>query len=146
MARKSFDTSVNEFAHSIGMMIRRVRAAAASNEVSWTEMAVLSRLEKEGPATTAELARAESVKPQSMGTTVAALEEQGLIARSPHPTDGRQMILSLTAKGAEVRRNARNQKYQWIANAIAQLDKDEQETIFAAGEIMRRLVEGAPQK
>ncbi len=143
MARKTFDASVTDFAHAVGLLIRHVRAAAASNELSWTESAVLGRLEREGAATTAELARAEGVKPQSMGTTVAALEELGLIVRSPHPTDGRQMILSLTAKGAEVRRNVRSQKHIWIEQAIARLDKQDQETLFAAGEIIHRLVENS---
>lgn len=143
MARKTFDTSVTEFAHAIGSLIRRVRAVAASNELSWTESAVLGRLEKEGPATTAELARVEGVKPQSMGATVAALEEMGLIERSPHPTDGRQMILSLTAKGVEVRRNVRSAKHTWLAQTIAQLSKDEQDALFEAGEIIRKLVENS---
>ncbi|HEX6496475.1 MAG TPA: MarR family transcriptional regulator, partial [Acidobacteriaceae bacterium] len=99
MPRKSFDLAVTDFGHAVGLLIRRVRAAAASHELSWTESAVIGRLAKQGPATIADLARAESVKPQSMGTTVAALEEMGLVARKPHPTDGRQMNIELTAKG-----------------------------------------------
>jgi DNA-binding MarR family transcriptional regulator len=68
-----------------------------------TESAVLARLAKDGAATTADLARAESVKPQSMGATVATLEELGLVQRKPHRTDGRQMNIELTAKGVAVR-------------------------------------------
>jgi DNA-binding MarR family transcriptional regulator len=122
-------------------LVRRVRAAAASHELSLTESAVLARLDKHGPATTAELARAESVKPQSMGTTVAALEEMGLVERKPHPTDGRQMNIELTAKGAAVRNSARDAKRTWLAQAIAQLNEEERETLFRAGEIMKRLVD-----
>ena len=87
MAKRSLDAAVSDLIHAIGLLVRRVRSAAAtsSNELSMTESLVLGRLEKEGPATTAELARAESMRPQSMGTVVAALEELGLIERSPHP-------------------------------------------------------------
>jgi DNA-binding MarR family transcriptional regulator len=99
------------------------------------------RLAKDGPATTADLARAEGMKPQSMGATIAALEEMRMVERKPHPTDGRQMNIELTAKGAAVRESTRNAKRTWLAQAIAQLDKQEQETLFAAGEIIRRLVE-----
>ena len=67
------------------------------------ESAVIARLAKHGPATAAELARAEGMRPQSMGTTIAALEEMGLVERKPHPTDGRQMNIELTAKAAAVR-------------------------------------------
>jgi DNA-binding MarR family transcriptional regulator len=138
---KSFDAAVGEFVQAIGLLVRRVRAAAASHELSLTEATVLARLEREGPATTADLARAESMKPQSMGTTIAALEEMGLVERKAHPTDGRQVNIQLTARGAAVRRNTREAKRTWLAHAIAQLDKQEQATVFEAGEIIRRLAE-----
>ena len=102
---------------------------------------MLGRLAKEGPATTADLARAESMKPQSMGTTVAALEELGMVERRPHPTDGRQVLIALTAKGAAVRNSAKDAKRTWLVQAIGQLDKKEQETLFAASAIIKRLVE-----
>ena len=130
-----------DFAHALGLLLRRMRAAAASHELSWTESAVMARLARDGPATTADLARAESVKPQSMGATIAALEEMGLVERRPHPTDGRQMNIELTAKGAAVRKSAKDAKRTWVAQAIAQLDEQERETLFKAGEIIKRLVE-----
>ena len=101
----------------------------------------MKRLATDGPATTAELARAESMKPQSMGTTVAALEEMGLVERTPHPTDGRQVNIELTAKGAAVRKSSKDAKRTWLAQAIAQLDDEERETLFKAGEIIKRLAE-----
>lgn len=63
-----------------------------------------------------------------MGTTIAALEEMGIVERKPHPTDGRQMNLELTAKGAAVRKSAGDAKRTWLVEAIAQLDKQEQAT------------------
>ena len=143
MARRSLDTAVSDLIQAIGLLVRRVRAAAAasSNELSMTESLVLARLEKEGPATTAELARAESMRPQSMGTVVTTLEEEGLIKRSPHPSGGRQMILSITDKGAAVRASVRSAKLIWVMQAVAELSKEDQETLFAAGEILRRMVQ-----
>ena len=137
----SRDTAVIDFIQAIGLLVRRVRAAAASQELSLTEAAVMSRLAKDGPATTADLARAESMKPQSMGATIAALEEMGMVERKPHPTDGRQVNIELTAKGEAMRKSAKDARRTWLAQAIAQLDKQEQATLFAAGEIVRRLVE-----
>ena len=141
MPRKTLEVAVIDFIQAIGLLVRRVRAAAASHELSLTESAVLARLSKDGPATTADLARAESMKPQSMGTTIAALEERGLVERKPHPTDGRQVNIELTAKGAAVRKSAGDAKRTWLARAIAQLNDQERETLFKAGEIIRRLVE-----
>jgi DNA-binding MarR family transcriptional regulator len=141
MPRKTLETSVIDLIQSIGLLVRRVRAAAASHELSLTEASVIGRLARNGPATTAELARAEGMKPQSMGTTIAALEEMGMVERKPHPTDGRQVNIGLTAKGASVRKSARDAKQTWLSQAIAQLDEEERETLFKAGEIIKRLAE-----
>ena len=141
MSRKTLNADVADFVHAVGLLVRRVRAVAAAHELSWSEAAVMGRLDRDGPATTADLARAESVKPQSMGATIAALEEIGLVERKPHPTDGRQINIALTAKGAAVRKSAKDAKTTWLAQAVAQLDEQERETLLAAGAIIRRLVE-----
>ncbi|MGA7634434.1 MAG: MarR family transcriptional regulator [Terriglobales bacterium] len=140
MSRKTLGIAVIDFTQAIGLLVRRVRAEAASHELSLTEAAVMARLAQDGPTTTADLARAEGMKPQSMGTTIAALEEMGMVERKPHPTDGRQVNIELTGKGAAVRESAKNAKRTWLTQAIAQLDKQEQATLFAAGEIIKRLV------
>jgi len=141
MQGKSPDNAAIEFAQAIGLLVRRIRAAASGHELSLSESAVLGRLAKDGPATTAELARAESVRPQSMGATVATLEETGLVHRKPHPTDGRQVKIELTAKGTAVRNSAKDAKRTWLAQAMAQLSDDERETLFKAGEIIKRLAD-----
>jgi DNA-binding MarR family transcriptional regulator len=141
MPRKSFEASIVDFTQAIGLLVRRVRAAAGSQELSLTEAAVMRRIDTDGPATTADLARAEGMKPQSMGATVAALEEMGMVERKPHPTDGRQVHIELTSKGAAVRRRARDAKRTWLAQAVAQLDEEKREILFKAGEIIKHLAE-----
>jgi DNA-binding MarR family transcriptional regulator len=141
MPRKTLETEVIDFTQAVGLLVRRVRAAAASHELSMTEAAVMSRLAREGPATTADLARAEGVKPQSMGATIAALEDLGMVERKPHPTDGRQVNIELTAKGADIRKSRFDAKQTWLAQALFQLNEDERETLFEAGRIIKRLVE-----
>ncbi|HTV58820.1 MAG TPA: MarR family transcriptional regulator [Verrucomicrobiae bacterium] len=141
MPRKTPETEVADFIQAMGLLVRRVRAAAASEELSLTESAVMRRLSTDGPATTAGLARAESMKPQSMGATVAALEEMGMVERKPHPTDGRQVNIVLTSKGAAVRKRVSAAKRMWLSHAIDQLDERDRETLFKAGEIIRRLAE-----
>jgi DNA-binding MarR family transcriptional regulator len=141
MHLKALEIAVTDFIQAIGLLVRRVRAATASHELSLTEAMVLRHLAREGPATTADLARAEGIKPQSMGTTIAALEERGLVERKRHPTDGRQVNIHLTAKGVAVRKITGDARRMWLAQAIARLDEEEQKTLFAAGRIIQRLVE-----
>jgi DNA-binding MarR family transcriptional regulator len=139
MPRKALEIAVIDFTQAVGLLMRRVRAAAGSHELSLTEAAVMARLARNGPATTADLARAEGMKPQSMGTTIAALEEMGMVERKLHPTDGRQVNIELTARGAAVRDSTRDAKRTWLAQSISRLDEQDRETLFRAGEIIKRL-------
>ena len=145
MPRKTDETAITDFRQAIGLLVRRARAASASHELSWSEAAVLNRLAKEGPATTADLARSQGMRPQSMRTIIASLEEMGMIVRKPHATDGRQVNLELTAKGAAEQKSAADAKQTWLTQAFAQLDGRERETLFEAGRIIKHLVESDPQ-
>ncbi len=145
MQRNPPDIEVSDFANAIGLFVRRARAAAASQELSWSEISVLKRLAQEGPATTADLARLQGMRPQSMRTIITALEQMGMIEREPHATDGRQVNLVLTPRGADVHKRAGDAKRTWLAQAIEKLDEHDRETLFAAGRIITRLAESDPQ-
>lgn len=101
----------------------------------------MGRLQREGAATTADLARAEGVKPQSMGTTIATLEQRKIVMRKPHPTDGRQWLIELTAEGHALRQASKDAGHTWLAEAIAHLGTEEQATLQAATGIIQRLAE-----
>ena len=141
--QKSNEVAVEDFAMALGLLVRRIRADAPPEmqEFSWTQQAVLRRLEMNGPATSADLARAEGVRPQSMSTALGLLEKMGLVERKPHPTDGRQINIKLTARGITLRRNTRKETYAWLSRAIAELDRQEQITLFKAGELFKRMAE-----
>ena len=143
MPTKNDEHAATELALALGMLVRRLRSEVPteSHELSWAQMAVMRRLDNDGPATTADLARAEGVKPQSMGAIVAALEEKGIVERSAHPSDGRQMMIALTAKGATVRKDARVAKRAWLAEAIVRLDAKEQKSLPGVTELLKHLAE-----
>jgi len=143
VAQKNREVGIEDFAMALGLLVRRIRADAPPElqEFSWTQKAVLRRLEKHGPATAADLARAEGVKPQSMGTALRLLEKMGLVERKAHPTDGRQINIKLTARGITLRRNTKEATLAWLSQAIAKLDKQEQTTLFKAGELMKHIAE-----
>jgi DNA-binding MarR family transcriptional regulator len=143
MPAKSQEAAVADLSLALGLLVRRMRSAAPSetHELSWTQRSVIARLGKEGPATTAELARAEGVKPQSMGTAIAGLEALGLIERKAHATDGRQVNIALTASGAALRKLAKDAKQTWLAQAIAALDREDRAALFAATDIIKRLAQ-----
>jgi DNA-binding MarR family transcriptional regulator len=136
--RKNLEIAVTELLSVTGQLTRRLRAVSNTRELTWSQVAIMARLEEAGPLTTADLARAESVKPQSMGGTLAAMEEEGLVERQPHPTDGRQILYALTDEGREARKKVSLAKREWLLAAIAQLSQGEQKTLLAAVDIIRR--------
>jgi DNA-binding MarR family transcriptional regulator len=138
----SSETVAAELMQGIGVLVRRVRGEAGREGPSWSQAAAMGRLQRQGPMTTAELARAELVKPQSMGTLLAELEQDGLVQRQPHPTDGRQILFSLTDAGVAVRRRRHVAKLAWLAAAIDRLGADEQRTLVDAIALVARLGEG----
>ncbi|MFF4160467.1 MarR family winged helix-turn-helix transcriptional regulator [Streptomyces sp. NPDC001678] len=125
-----------------GQLMRRLRTASEGTDVTLSQASALSRLDREGPATTVALARAERVRPQSMGATLAALEEAGLVERSPHPSDRRQAIMSLTEQGRLRLAEVRREREGWIAGALAErLDEREQAVVVEALGLLARLAE-----
>jgi len=141
----SLETVVAELSLAVGQLLRRLRAASNADELTWSQTVALARLEAAGPTTTADLARAESVKPQSMGATLAELEREGLVERHPHPTDGRQVLFALTGDGVEARRKRSAAKQKWLLAAMARLDPAEQRTLMSAATLIKRLAEADSQ-
>src|ERR1700733_4832759 len=136
--QKVLEAAVADLLSVTGQLTRRLRAVSNTRELTWSQVAIMARLEEAGALTTADLARAESVKPQSMGGRLAAMEQERLVERQPHPTDGRQILYALTDEGREARTKVRLAKREWLLAAIAQLSQAEQKTLLAAVDIIRR--------
>jgi DNA-binding MarR family transcriptional regulator len=123
----------------LGHLVRRLRA---EHGFSLSQSAVLGRLDREGTRSIGDLASAERVRPQSMAQTVADLEADGLIARSPDPADGRRTLVALTEQGLATLEADRRQREGWLARAIAEdLSPAEQELLARATDLLRRLSE-----
>lgn len=126
---------------ALGGLIRRVRFETRGGHINLSEASVMARLEREGALTTAMLARAEAMTPQSMGALIAQLERRGLVERQPHPTDGRQMLIALTDAGGAACRHQQAAKRAWLATAMERLDPSELHALRAAIPLIRRLGE-----
>jgi DNA-binding MarR family transcriptional regulator len=126
----------------LGQLKRRLRAQANKGDLSLSQLAVLGTLDREGPATVTTLARAEGVRPQSMGATVAALQEAGLVGGAPDPADGRQVMLSLTEAARSWLKVSRAAREDWLSQAIrSHLTSAEQQELASAVRLLRRIVD-----
>ena len=126
----------------ISQLRRTLREQTHLGDYTWSQTAVVIRLERDGPATVSALARADGVRPQSMGATVATLEAAGLVKGSPDPADGRRTILSLTDACREMLKANRAAKEDWLFRAIqTKLSPAEQEELATALELLKRLAD-----
>ena len=127
---------------SIGQLRRRLREQAQRGDLSGSQRAVIGLLAQDGSATVTTLARAERMRPQSMGATIATLETAGLLRGAPDPSDGRQTILSLTDVGRAWIAADRAAREDWLSRAIeSSLSPKEQGELARALALIRRLVD-----
>ncbi|MEV4419291.1 MarR family transcriptional regulator [Patulibacter sp. NPDC049589] len=131
--------TAHELREALGLVIRRLRAEAAPGEGRFS---VLGRLLREGPMSSAELATAERVRPQSMAQTVRELEERGFVSRRPDPADGRRAFIDLTPEGRDRLLTIRAEREAWLGAALEDLfDEDERARLHAAIPLLARLAE-----
>lgn len=125
----------------LGPLVRRLRQVRPDGELTLSQTSVLVRIDREGPTTPGRLADAEGIRAQSMCTIVSALQERGLVVRSPDPDDGRRVVVSLTAAGVEGLHGARRERARRLTRAIDdELSAAEREQLAAALPLLARVV------
>jgi DNA-binding MarR family transcriptional regulator len=128
-----------ELRETLGRVTRRLRAEPGP---SVGRLAVLGRLEREGPLSMSDLAVLERVRQQSMARTVADLEGEGLISRRPDPTDGRRAFIEITAAGRDVLTATRAGRETWLTTVLERdLDSAERVQLQEALALLRRIAE-----
>ncbi|MBI1359328.1 MAG: MarR family transcriptional regulator [Alphaproteobacteria bacterium] len=126
----------------VGRLKRRLQEEASVGDLTPSQVSALRQLWESGPATVTTLARAEGVRPQSMGATIAALDVLGLVSGSPDPDDGRQTILSLTPACRKLIKDGRAAREDWLFRTIRKkLSPREQETLAGGIRLLERLLE-----
>ncbi|WP_212991323.1 MarR family winged helix-turn-helix transcriptional regulator [Actinoplanes auranticolor] len=118
---------------------RRLRQARAVGDLTFSQLSALTSLQLAGVLTPRELADVERVQPPTMTKIVGKLEERGLVARTPHPTDRRQVILAATEEGRAVYAQFEKARNEWLALQLAELTEDERDTLERAAQILRQV-------
>jgi DNA-binding MarR family transcriptional regulator len=124
---------------AIGRASRRIRAERGAAGLTDPQFTVLAWLTKDGPMSPGQLAERERIQPPSMTRTVNGLAELGLVAKAEHPTDGRQIVVSLTDAGVAEVRETRRRRDAWLAGRLATLTPDERTLLVDAAELLRRI-------
>jgi DNA-binding MarR family transcriptional regulator len=127
---------------AITRLNRRMRQARPVGDLTMTQLSALTSLQLGGALTPRELADAERVQPPTMTKIVAKLMERGLVQRTPHPTDGRQVILASTEAGRDMLARYQRARDEWLAQRLAALPAEERETLRRAAEILQKVARG----
>jgi len=124
---------------------RRLRAQHAvpqpgnAQVATLTQLSALSTLFKHGPMSPGELAARERVQPPSMTRVISALEDDGFVTRTPHPTDGRQMVIAVTEPGVAYVEAEVSARERWLDERLAELTAAERTLLCRAAEIIDRM-------
>ncbi len=127
---------------SVSRLARRLRVerqAEGLASLSDTQLAALAVLDRHGAMTPGELAEHEKVQPPSMTRVIAVLEERRLVMRAPHPTDRRQVVLTVTEQGRELVSQARRRRDAWLAKRLKELSPEERAILRAAAPVLEKL-------
>jgi DNA-binding MarR family transcriptional regulator len=124
---------------SVVRLNRRLRSQRTDEMVSLTQISALATLSRCGPMTPSELAASERVRPPSMTRVIAALEEEGLVSRRDHPTDGRQSIIEISPRGTQLLADEASAKERWLDKRLAELTEQERAILARASEIIDRM-------
>lgn len=137
------ETAADELAatlrHGIMRLNRRIRQARPVGDLTFSQLSALTSLQLAGALTPRELADVERVQPPTMTKIVGKLEERGLVARTPHPTDRRQVILAPTEQGRAVYAQFEQARNEWLAGQLAELSPADRSALARAAEIMQQV-------
>jgi DNA-binding MarR family transcriptional regulator len=140
--RASADELAKTLRDALTRLNRRVRQARPVGDLTTSQLSALTSLQLAGALTPRELADVERVQPPTMTKIVGKLEERGLVARTPHPTDRRQVILAATEAGRTVYGQFEQARNQWLARELARLSPEDRDTLARAAEILQRVARG----
>ena len=124
---------------SITRLNRRLRQARAVGDLTFSQLSALTSLQLAGALTPRELADVERVQPPTMTKIVGKLEDLGLVVRTPHPTDRRQVILAATEQGRAVYAQFEKARNEWLALQLVELTPDERDTLERAAQILQQV-------
>jgi DNA-binding MarR family transcriptional regulator len=122
-------------------LARQLRFRRAESPVSLSQLSALSTLAKEGAMTPGALAMRERVRPPSMTRVIASLAELGFVARTAHPADGRQVLVSVSPAGVELIEAERRASQEWLKARLDRLDQEQRRILLMAADLMTAIVD-----
>lgn len=137
------DRLANDLSLAVVRLARQLRFRRPDSPVSLTQLSALATLAKDGPMTPGALATRERVRPPSMTRVIASLVELGLVERSSHPDDRRQVLVAVSKAGEELFEAERRAGMEWLQGRLEKLKQEDRATLLAAADLMFAIIDEA---
>ena len=137
------DRLANDLSLAVVRLARQLRFRRPDSPVSLTQLSALATLAKDGPMTPGTLATRERVRPPSMTRVIASLVELGLVERSSHPDDRRQVLVAVSPAGEELFEAERRAGMEWLQGRLEKLKQEDRATLLAAADLMFAIIDEA---
>jgi DNA-binding MarR family transcriptional regulator len=122
-------------------LARQLRFRRPDSPVSLSQLSALATVAKEGPMTPGALAIRERVRPPSMTRVIASLVDLGLVDRTAHPADRRQVLVSVSQAGTDLIEAERKASREWLQQRLDALSPEQRQTLLEAADLMLAIVD-----
>ena len=120
-------------------LTRLIRNQRVDMSLTLTLVAALMTLDRVGPMSATELAAHERIQPPSMTKILGKLEADGLVLRTPHSSDRRQSVLTVTDAGRELIARERGARTAWLSTRLGMLEPAELDILRRVIPVLERL-------
>ncbi|MEV4267612.1 MarR family transcriptional regulator [Kribbella sp. NPDC049584] len=124
---------------SMHRIVRHLRRSRTTTVMHPTQFLALMLIADEQPIRIGEIANRVPCSQPTATTTVAALEEAGLVRREPDPVDGRATAVVLTEAGAATVQASGQQAADELSHLLNRLPEEDQALVLKAGEALSRM-------
>ncbi len=143
MGAQSAEMTTAELASSLRLSLlraaRRIRSQRVNTTATLSQLSALATVNKCGPLSAGEIAAVERVQPPSMTKILAALEASGWVARTSHPDDRRQSIISITDAGRQLMAEETRARDEWLAERLVDFSAEDIQKLRDAVGVLDRL-------
>jgi DNA-binding MarR family transcriptional regulator len=110
-------------------------------QLGFSSLSVVHTLSRQGPMRLTALTATEQLTQPAITSLVSRLERDGLVKRRPDPSDGRAVLVTLTAAGAELVRARHADRVARLGLLIADMNDEQRDAIARSMPALRRVIE-----
>jgi len=133
---------VSAFAGLYLQLMRTLDRRMAEEGASLARTKLLLCLQKRGPMRAKDIADFFSQSPRTVTEAIDGLERDGLLERTPDPSDRRAKLIHITPKGITATQKTEPLRCKMIEQTFGVLDEDERRTLL---ELLQKVSAAMPE-